>query len=78
MSTIGTSINSFRCPISSPMIPLFSQPYIKNDTTAVHWRSITEGVTENLRQRSQWDWIGAMSSISSCAEEIVRDKLIYA
>ena len=37
-----------------------------------------EGVTEDLKRRSQWDWIKAMSSISNRAEEIVRNELICA
>ena len=36
-----------------------------------------EGVTEDLKRRSQWEWIKAMNSIVSRAEEIIRDELIY-
>ena len=35
-----------------------------------------EGVTEDLKRRSQWKWIKAMNSIVSQAEEIVRSELI--
>lgn len=35
-----------------------------------------EGVTENLKHRSQWEWIRAMNSIVSRAEEIVRSEMI--
>lgn len=35
-----------------------------------------EGVTEDLKRRSQWKWIRAMNSIVSRAEEIVRSELI--
>lgn len=35
-----------------------------------------EGVTEDLKRRSQWKWIEAMNSIVSHAEEIVRSELI--
>lgn len=37
-----------------------------------------EGVTEDLKRRSQWDWIRAMNSIVSRAEEIIRDELCNA
>lgn len=35
-----------------------------------------EGVTEDLKRRSQWEWIKVMNSIISQAEEIVRSELI--
>ena len=38
----------------------------------------TEGVTENLKRRSQWAWVQAMNSIASCAEEIIRDEICNA
>ena len=37
----------------------------------------TENVTEDLKQRDQLAWIGAMNSIRSRAEEIVKSELIY-
>ncbi len=37
-----------------------------------------EGVTEDFKRRSQWEWIKAMNSIVSRAEEIIRDELIYS
>ena len=37
----------------------------------------TEGVTEDLKRRSQWEWIRAINSIVSQAEEIIRNELIY-
>ena len=36
-----------------------------------------EGVTGNLKRRSQWDWIRAMNGIVSRAEEIIRGEMIY-
>ena len=36
-----------------------------------------EGATEDLKRRSQWEWISAMNSIVSQAEEIIRNELIY-
>ena len=36
----------------------------------------TEGVTEDLKRRSQWDWIRAMNGIVSRAEEIIRAEMI--
>ena len=35
-----------------------------------------EGVTEDLKRRSQWDWIRAMNSIVNRAEEIIRSEMI--
>ena len=37
-----------------------------------------EGVTEDLKRRSQWEWVKAMSSISSRAEEIIMREMIYS
>lgn len=36
----------------------------------------TESVTEDLKRRSQWEWIRAMNGIVSRAEEIVKSELI--
>jgi len=37
-----------------------------------------EGVTEDMKRRSQWDWIRAMNGIVRRAEEIIRDELCNA
>ena len=37
----------------------------------------TEGVTGELKHQSQWDWLKAINSIVDCAEEAIRDELIY-
>ena len=37
-----------------------------------------EGVTENLKRRSQWEWIKTMNSIMNRAEESIKRELIYA
>ncbi len=37
-----------------------------------------EGVTEDLKRQSQWEWIRAMNSIVNCADETIRSELIYA
>lgn len=36
-----------------------------------------EGVTEELKCRSQWEWVKAMNSIVDRAEESVKCELIY-
>lgn len=36
-----------------------------------------EGVTEDLKRRSQWKWVKAMNSIVNRAEESVKHELIY-
>ena len=37
----------------------------------------SEGVTEDLKRRSQWKWVRAMNSIVNCAEESIKPELIY-
>lgn len=37
-----------------------------------------EGVTEELKRRDQWGWIGAMNSIRNRAEEIVLTEIVYS
>ena len=37
-----------------------------------------EGVTEDLKRRSQWEWIKAMNSIVSRAEETIKSEIINA
>ena len=37
-----------------------------------------EGVTEDLKRQSQWEWIRAMNSIVSRIEEIIRGEMINA
>ena len=36
-----------------------------------------EGVTEDLKQQSQWEWVKTMNSIVSRAEEIIQREMIY-
>ena len=36
-----------------------------------------EGVTEELKRRSQWEWIKTMNSIMNRAEESIKRELIY-
>ena len=36
-----------------------------------------EGVTEDLKRRSQWEWVKAMNSIVNRAEESIKRELIY-
>ena len=36
-----------------------------------------EGVDEDLKRRSQWEWIQAMNSIVGRAEEIIKIEMIY-
>ena len=36
-----------------------------------------EGVTEDLKQQSQWKWVKTMNSIVSRAEEIIQREMIY-
>ena len=36
-----------------------------------------EGMTEELKHQSQWEWVKAMNSIVSRAEESIKGELIY-
>ena len=40
--------------------------------------AVAEGVTEDLKRQSQWEWVRAMNSIASRAEEIIKSELINA
>jgi len=44
----------------------------------IHQMMEAEGVTEELKRRSQLEWVGAMNSIRDRAEEIVCSEMIYA
>ena len=37
-----------------------------------------EGVTEDLKRQSQWEWVRAVNSIVNRAEESIKCELIYA
>ena len=39
--------------------------------------AVAEGVTEDLKRRSQWKWVRAMNSIANRAEENIKCALIY-
>ena len=36
-----------------------------------------EGVTEELKAKSQMEWVGRMNNIRNRVEEIIREELIY-
>ena len=38
---------------------------------------IAEGVTEDLKRQSQWEWVRAMNIIVDRAEESIKHELIY-
>lgn len=40
--------------------------------------AVAEGVTEELKRRSQWEWVNAMNSISNRAEEVIKKEMICA
>lgn len=42
----------------------------------VHQMMEAEGVTGDLKRRSQWDWVQSMNSIVSRAEEIIKSEMI--
>ena len=39
--------------------------------------AIAEGVTEDLKRQSQWEWVRAMNSIVNRTEESIKRELIY-
>ena len=44
----------------------------------VHQMMEAEGVTEDMKRRSQMEWVRAMNSIANRAKEIVKAEMIYA
>ena len=38
---------------------------------------VAEGVTEELKARNQFEWVGRMNNIRNRAEEIIKSELIY-
>ena len=36
-----------------------------------------EGVTEDLKRQSLWEWIRVMNGVVNCAEEIIQYEMIY-
>lgn len=41
----------------------------------VRQMAAAEGVTEDLKRRSQWEWVKAMNSIVSRVEEIIKSEM---
>lgn len=46
--------------------------------TIIRQMTAEQGVTECLKAENQMEWVGRMNNISACADEIVRNELIYA
>ena len=36
-----------------------------------------QGVTEQLKARNQFEWVGRMNSIRACVEEIIMSEIVY-
>ena len=45
--------------------------------TLMEQMKISEGVTEDLKEQNQWEWIQRMNNIQQRATEIVCNELIY-
>ncbi|MCL2083018.1 MAG: TnpV protein [Oscillospiraceae bacterium] len=45
--------------------------------TIVRQMMVSQGVTEQLKAGNQMEWVGRVNNICACADEIVRDELIY-
>lgn len=45
--------------------------------TLIEQMKVTEGVTDELKEHKQWDWIQRMGIIEARAREIVCNELIY-
>ncbi len=45
--------------------------------TLIEQMKVNEGVTEELKEHNQWDWIKIMGNIEARAREIVCNELIY-
>ena len=37
-----------------------------------------QGITEELKAKDMMAWVGAVTNIKACAEEIINEELIYA
>lgn len=40
--------------------------------------AVAEGITEELKRQSQWEWIRAMNSITNHAEEIIKSEIFIS
>lgn len=38
---------------------------------------VAQGITEELKDRDQMAWVGAMNNIRACAEEVIYAELVY-
>ena len=44
----------------------------------VEQMKVAEGVTEELKENDQWEWVQRMGNIEARAREMVCEELIYA
>jgi hypothetical protein len=58
-------------------LPTFNKQAQNRCWLIIKQMAAAEGVTEDLKRRSQWEWIKAINSIVSRAEEIIKNELIY-
>ena len=45
--------------------------------TIIRQMAAAQGVTEQLKSKNQMLWVGKVNSICVCADEIIREELIY-
>ena len=45
--------------------------------TIISQMALAQGVTEELKADNQMLWVGRMNNIHTCADEIIRNELIY-
>ena len=58
-------------------LALFNQEATERLECLIQAMKVTQGITEELKGRDQMGWLGAMSNIRACAEEIVYAELVY-
>lgn len=49
----------------------------KRQKIIIEQMKAAQGVTEELKANNQMEWVGRMNNIRACADEIIRNELIY-
>ena len=58
------------------LIEIDKQAYEMHDRLVEQYKE-KRGITEELKQTNQMEWVGKMNCIKHCAEEIVLNEIIY-
>lgn len=58
-------------------LALFNQEATERQESLIQAMKVAQGITEELKNRDQMAWVGAMNNIRACIEEIVYAELVY-